>query len=278
MSLETTYVIQPNGLMHNHITRDIRPFGICPSCDRFHFTGDRGPEWLAQVPGAIGLVTITGSHAHGCATPSSDMDYRGFFIYQSAADLLSPFAQRHENFHPTGHDVALHEVGKFIRLATKGNPTVIEAIASPLVLLSSPLAEAIRENIDAFLSNAVRSPYIGAINSQLQVVHQNLGPYVSRTPEKGRKAARNALLLIEQIVHLLETGEVRVTSPDPSRWVERAERTVEEIDTEINAGITSIAAMQSVLPDAPDIPRITEMVLSHLSEMLLVALDNTSPA
>lgn len=37
---------------HNHMTRDIKPPGQCPGCDRY---------WEARVPGDVGVVSDTAS-------------------------------------------------------------------------------------------------------------------------------------------------------------------------------------------------------------------------
>lgn len=77
------------------------------------------------------LKVLVGSHAYGLARETSDMDYRGVFITPTSEllKIQSPHSNRVEG---DGDDVN-YEVGHFLNLALKSNPSVLELFVAPLV-------------------------------------------------------------------------------------------------------------------------------------------------
>ncbi len=71
---------------------------------------------------------VAGSHAYGLASEDSDIDHRGVFIADQDSFLRGNYAEDVSN---ESNDNVLYELGKFIRLLAKSNPTVIELIAMP---------------------------------------------------------------------------------------------------------------------------------------------------
>lgn len=75
------------------------------------------------------LKVLVGSHAHGLATPESDFDYRGVFVLptKQLLTLGSKIEQTSWIDPETGNlDDTSWEIGKFLLMATKSNPTVLE--------------------------------------------------------------------------------------------------------------------------------------------------------
>ena len=78
------------------------------------------------------LRVIVGSQAHGLATPESDFDYRGVFIYPTSELMqLQPPADQTSWIEGKEDDTSW-ELKKFLFLATKCNPTVLETFLSPI--------------------------------------------------------------------------------------------------------------------------------------------------
>jgi len=72
------------------------------------------------------LKVIVGSHAHGLANEKSDIDYRGVFV-NPTSEILSIGSHGDETRWIEGNeDDTSWEVGKFLLMATKCNPTVLE--------------------------------------------------------------------------------------------------------------------------------------------------------
>jgi predicted nucleotidyltransferase len=79
------------------------------------------------------LKTIVGSHAHGLATPDSDYDYRGVFVAPTVELLKIDGKWRHTNWQEGDADVTSWEIGHFLNLSAKSNPTILEVYLAPLL-------------------------------------------------------------------------------------------------------------------------------------------------
>lgn len=77
------------------------------------------------------LKVLVGSQAHGLAGPESDQDWRGVFAIPTS-DILSLNSTKtktiwlHDQENREVPDDTAHEVGHFLFLATKCNPTILE--------------------------------------------------------------------------------------------------------------------------------------------------------
>lgn len=81
------------------------------------------------------LKTIVGSQAHGLATPESDFDYRGVFVTPTS-EILSVESvgkkPKTTSWIEGKEDDTSYELGHFLHLATKCNPSILEVFTSPL--------------------------------------------------------------------------------------------------------------------------------------------------
>ena len=89
------------------------------------------------------LEVLVGSQAHGLATPDSDYDYRGVFLQPTSALLTLGSKPTQTNWiendrDPAGakQDNTSWELGHFLFLATKCNPTILEVFKAPIVQVS----------------------------------------------------------------------------------------------------------------------------------------------
>lgn len=77
------------------------------------------------------LKVVVGSQAHGLAGRDSDFDYRGVFIYRTS-DLVALNAPQDQTSWIEGkEDDTSWELWKFLKMATKCNPTVLETFLAP---------------------------------------------------------------------------------------------------------------------------------------------------
>lgn len=78
------------------------------------------------------LKVIVGSKAHGLATPESDTDYRGVFVVPTV-ELLKIGGEniQHTSWIEGKEDDTSWEIGKFLLMAVKCNPTVLETFLAP---------------------------------------------------------------------------------------------------------------------------------------------------
>jgi uncharacterized protein len=99
----------------------------------------------AEVPGGADSTDlykfvifrcIVGSTAYGLSQEGSDLDRRGFYL--PPAELQWSLAGIPEQLE-TDNEEAYWEIEKFIRLALKANPNVLECFYSPLIETCTPL-------------------------------------------------------------------------------------------------------------------------------------------
>jgi hypothetical protein len=115
---------------------------------------------------------VIGSQAYGLADDESDVDRRG--IYLPSADLhwsLYGVPEQLEN-HETQE--AYWELQKFLVLALKANPNVLECLYTPLIEKATPLAEELLAMKTIFLSRMVYQTYNGYVMSQFKKLQADI--------------------------------------------------------------------------------------------------------
>jgi predicted nucleotidyltransferase len=115
---------------------------------------------------------IVGSQAYGLNRESSDIDRRG--IYLAPAELEWSLYGVPEQLESRETEECYWELKKFITLALKANPNVLECLFTPLVEYSSPMANKILSSHDIFLSKLVFQTYNGYAMSQFKKLEQDL--------------------------------------------------------------------------------------------------------
>jgi predicted nucleotidyltransferase len=114
---------------------------------------------------------IVGSTAYGLSQEGSDTDRRGFYL--PPADLEWSLAGVPEQLE-TDNEEAYWEIEKFIRLALKSNPNVLECFYSPLVETCAPIAQELIDLRHIFLSQYVHRTYNSYVLSQFKKLEQDL--------------------------------------------------------------------------------------------------------
>jgi predicted nucleotidyltransferase len=143
------------------------------------------------------FLVLSGSHAYGMATPTSDYDYKGIVIppMSSYIGLIDSFENsvgldvyKH---YPIGllkddprvqgaaltvsPDMQVMEIAKFARLALANNPSVIETLFTDEseVLVCHPILKPLIENRDKMLSKQAKARFCGYAVSQLNRIKRH---------------------------------------------------------------------------------------------------------
>lgn len=108
---------------------------------------------------------LVGSHSYGTNIEGSDRDYKGVYI-QTPEDVLERGYQEEVR---VGKDEVYYELRRFVELAAKGNPTVMELLYSPedCILIELPIWKMLKENRDSFLSLSCKYSFGGYAYSQI---------------------------------------------------------------------------------------------------------------
>lgn len=114
---------------------------------------------------------VVGSTAYGLSQEGSDVDRRGFYL--PPADIAWSLAGVPEQLE-TGKEEVYWEIQKFVRLALKANPNVLECFCSPLVETCTSLAQELIDLRNVFLSQYVHRTYNAHVLSQFKKLEQDL--------------------------------------------------------------------------------------------------------
>lgn len=115
---------------------------------------------------------IVGSRAYGLDVAGSDTDRRG--IYLPPADLHWSLYGLPEQIENDENQECFWELQKFLILALKANPNVLECLYTPLVEEASPLAVELLNERSKLLSKLVYQTYNGYILSQFKKLESDL--------------------------------------------------------------------------------------------------------
>jgi uncharacterized protein len=122
--------------------------------------------------GRIIYRCVVGSVAYGLADEGSDVDRRGFYL--PPADLHWSLYDLPEQLENAGTEECYWEIRKFITMALKANPNVLECLYTPIVELSTPLANELISGRTVFLSKLIYQTYNGYVMSQFKRLEQDV--------------------------------------------------------------------------------------------------------
>lgn len=115
---------------------------------------------------------VIGSRAYGLDNEQSDTDRRG--IYLPPADLHWSLYGVPEQLENDVTQEVYWELQKFLILALKANPNVLECLYSPLVETATPLARELLDMRESFLSKLVFQTYSGYVASQFRKMQAHI--------------------------------------------------------------------------------------------------------
>jgi len=204
---------------------------------------------------------VVGSRAFGLAGDDSDTDRRG--IYLPPADLQWSLYGAPEQLENEATQECYWELRKFLILALKANPNILECLYTPLVETATPMAQELLAMREAFLSKLVYQTYNGYVMSQFKKLEQDLR---SRGEIKWKHAMHLIRLLMAGVT-VLKEGFVPVDVGDQRDSLLAIKRG--EVDwQEVNKLRLSLhkdfdAALDATkLPERPDYERANAFLVS----------------
>lgn len=179
----------------------------------------------------------TGSVAYGTAIDGkADRDEMGICVpppeyvigLETFDQRIHKTAKEGERSGPVDLDLTIFSLRKFVSLALKGNPTVLELLFVPHAesIVTSSFGLDLLNRRDMFLSRTAGRRYLGYLRSQLnQLTDSGKGKHTNRPElvEKfgiDTKFAYHAIRLGMQGAELLETGYITLPMEEPWRnWL-----------------------------------------------------------
>jgi uncharacterized protein len=209
---------------------------------------------------------IVGSRAYGLDTEASDTDRRG--IYLPPADVHWSMFGVPEQIENKDNEECYWELQKFLVLALKANPNILECLYSPLIETTTPLANELLAMREIFLSKLVYQTYNGYVMSQFKKLEQD----IRARGEIKWKHAMHLIRLLLSGVTVLREGYVPVRV-DEHRDELLAIRRGEVEWNEVNARRLALhkdfdaALAMTRLPERPDYERANAFLLRARREM-----------
>ena len=195
---------------------------------------------------------VVGSRAYGLDDEDSDTDRRG--VYLPPADLHWSLFGAPEQLEDKEGQECYWELQKFLVMALKANPNILECLHTPLIEHAEPLAQELLAMRGAFLSKLVYKTYNGYVLSQFKKLEQDL----RAKGEIKQKHAMHLIRLLRSGITALETDELVVRVPEDVRQellaIRRGELTWEETNRlrlDLHARFDAAFA-DTALPDRPD--------------------------
>ena len=147
---------------------------------------------------------VIGSRAYGLDNENSDTDLRG--IYLPPVNLHWSLYGIPEQLENHDSQECYWELQKFIVLALKANPNILECLYTPKIEKVAPIAEKIIVEKEIFLSQLVYQTYNGYVMSQFKKMEQDLR-------NQGKIKLKHAMHLIRLLlsgITILQEGFVPV--------------------------------------------------------------------
>jgi uncharacterized protein len=209
---------------------------------------------------------VVGSRAYGLDHDDSDTDRRG--IYLAPADLQWSLFGAPEQFEDNATQSCYWELQKFLIMALKANPNILECLYSPQVEKVTPLGEELLALRQGFLSQMIFQTFNGYALSQFKKIEQDLRNH----GEVRWKHAMHLLRLLLTGAAALREGRVPVrveAHRDRLLAVKRGEVPWTEVDAwrkELHRDFERALA-ETELPERPDYEAANRLLVKARREM-----------
>ena len=107
---------------------------------------------------------IVGSHLYGTNKEGSDIDIKGVFVLPTDKVLSGQYI---EQVSDDKQDTTYYEIGKFIELATKANPNILDVLGSNKVTFTTPKWAEYFPDITPYLTTKLKHTFLGYAHSQI---------------------------------------------------------------------------------------------------------------
>lgn len=228
---------------------------------------------------------------------TDDKDYMGVFIapleyyFGMMGDIKG--WESYQKMDEAGNDMTLHELRKFVKLACKGNPSILSFLWNEpeMILYSTEIGESLMDHRMEFSTKKVYYAIKGYAASQIK--RMNKGPnacYLSTKRKKlyekfgyDTKYASHTIRLIRMGIEFLEKGELTVYREKDRQLlidIKQGKIPFEDIIVMGQDLCNDLdhAFKKCGLPDEPDYTKIhiwlIDLMNSYFQEHLLIEIDN----
>jgi predicted nucleotidyltransferase len=200
-------------------------------------------------------------------TDESDTDRRG--VYLAPAELHWSLFGAPEQFEDNATQSCYWELQKFLTMALKANPNILECLYSPIVEKLTPLGEELLSIREAFLSQMIFQTFNGYAMSQFKKIEQD----IRNSGQIKWKHAMHLLRLLLTGAATLREGHVPVrveAHRDRLLTVKRGETLWAEVEIwrkELHHDF-ECALAETKLPERPDYEAANRFLIKARREMV----------
>jgi predicted nucleotidyltransferase len=214
--------------------------------------GDAVP-WLLD---RIIFLARSGSRSYGTSTSESDEDYKGIVI-PTLPYFFGCGMFKFEQAISKSPDVTLFDIRKFVRLAAKANPNILEMlfVAPEDILICHPLMQKLIEHRDLFVTQLVRNSFSGYAAGAIKAIQKSMiDPPVRENSKRAKlvdqfgfdtKDAAHVVRLMRMGLEIIEGKGVIVKRPDAEELL-----SIREGAWEPSQIFTYAAEMEAKIQDA----------------------------
>jgi uncharacterized protein len=160
------------------------------------------------------LKTLIGSRAHGLAEEGSDWDYRSVYVTPTSEILSLGYKSKGQNLIQGEEDNMTYEIGHFLMLALKCNPSILEVMVAPREIITDgcPVAGIKLQELFPYVWNP-RDAFNAFVGYSLDQRKKMLDNHLNRW----NKYAVAYIRTLENLKTLLRTGTFSLEVPIESR-------------------------------------------------------------
>jgi len=230
--------------------------------------GDDSPSSTFDLESFIIYRCVVGSRAYGLDNDKSDTDRRG--IYLAPAELEWSLFGAPEQFEDNATQSCYWELQKFLTMALKANPNILECLYSPMVEKVTPLGAELIAARQGFLSQMIFQTFNGYAMSQFKKIEQD----IRNQGEVRWKHAMHLLRLLMTGAATLREARVPVRVEGHRERllaIKRAELPWAEVDAwrkELHHDFERALA-ETKLPERPDYEAANRFLIKARQEMAI---------
>jgi predicted nucleotidyltransferase len=214
---------------------------------------------------AVSLLVRAGSKAYGIEVASSDDDFLGVYT-APLRSFVSLDGLASETLAGNGPDYTLHELGKFCRLALKGNPAILETLWNPDVVASDAWGRELVAMRRRFLHRKSLDVYLAYAEAQLRKMKAGRGLH-AKGGTYNPKYGAHLIRLLHAGIDLAGSGEVTVRVGSELAATLREIRSgarsladVVDLARPLTERLQGLCAANA-LPERPDVEAVNDLVV-----------------
>ena len=222
----------------------------------------------------IVLLVVAGSHAYGLNTEESDLDIRG--ISMGTPDSILGL-ESFDVFENKNTDTVIYSMKRFMELAMKGAPNVLEILFSRpenILYCDEKIGKMLLDNRDIFLSKRIYYSFKGYAKNALKDAEKRL----ETNPKKADKYAMHYIRLCLEVITLLNGNDLTDVLKNNQDMLMRirngsmrnGDKFTEDFYDCIEdfENLLEKAYQNSLLPDTVDVKKVSGLLVEMNKEFL----------